>query len=61
VSDQPAFQQAQAQAQAHAQGGGGNGRQGAGQASSTGHGDDLAVATAARRPIQPRGLLDTYA
>ena len=61
VSDQPAFQQAQAQAQAHTQGGGGNGRQGAGQASSTRHGDDLAVATAARRPIQPRGLLDTYA
>jgi len=60
VSDQPAFQQAQAQAQAHAQGGG-NGRQGAGQASSAGHGDDLAMAAAARRPIQPRGLLDTYA
>ena len=60
VSDQPAFQQAQAQAQAHAQGGG-NGRQGAGQGSGTGHGDDLAVAASARRPIQPRGLLDTYA
>jgi len=61
VSDQPAFQQAQAQAQAHGQGGGGHGRPGAGRPSSAGPGDDLALASTARRPIQPRGLLDTYA
>ena len=61
VSDQPAFQQAQAQAQAHGGAAGGHGRQGPHQASSTGGGDDLAVAAAARRTLQPRGLLDTYA
>lgn len=60
VSDQPAYQQAQAQAQAHAQAGG-HGRQGGGRPSGTGHDDDPAVASAARRPLQPRGLLDTYA
>jgi flagellar hook-length control protein FliK len=60
VSDQSAFQQAQSQAQAQAQAGG-HGRQAAGQPSGTSHGDDLAAAAAIRRPIQPRGLLDTYA
>jgi len=60
VSDQPAFQQAQAQAQSQGGGGGGQGRQG-GQPSGNSHGDDLAAASAIRRPIQPRGLLDTYA
>lgn len=60
VSDQPAFQQAQAQAQGQGAGSGGNGRQGNGQPSGASHGDDLAAA-AVRRPVQPRGLLDTYA
>ena len=60
VSDQPAFQQAQAQAQGG--GTGGQGRPGAGRPSSAGHaGEDTALAATARRPIQPRGLLDTYA
>jgi flagellar hook-length control protein FliK len=61
VSDQPAFQQAQAQAQSQGGGAGGHGRQGSGQPSGSGHADDLAAAAAVRRPIQPRGLLDTYA
>ena len=61
VSDQPAFQQAQAQAQSQGGGAGGHGRQGGGQPSGSGHADDLAAAAAVRRPIQPRGLLDTYA
>ena len=60
VSDQPAFQQAQAQAQGG--GTGGQDRPGAGHPSSAGHaGEDTALAATARRPIQPRGLLDTYA
>ena len=61
VSDQPAFAQAQAQAQGQGGGTGGQHRPGTGQPSGTGHGDDLAAAAAVRRPIQPRGLLDTYA
>jgi flagellar hook-length control protein FliK len=61
VSDQPAFQQAQAQAQAQGGGAGGHGRPGNGQQGG-GHGvEDIAAAAAVRRPIQPRGLLDTYA
>jgi|GEM_PF-1070662 len=61
VSDQPTFAQTQAQAQGQGGGTGGQHRQGTGLSSSAGHGDDLAAVTAARRPIQPRGLLDTYA
>jgi flagellar hook-length control protein FliK len=62
VSDQPAFQQAQAQAQAQGGGAGGHGRPRNGHPSGNSHAaDDIAVAAATRRPIQPRGLLDTYA
>ncbi|HYP34094.1 MAG TPA: flagellar hook-length control protein FliK [Burkholderiaceae bacterium] len=59
VSDQPAF--TQAQADAAGTGSGGSGRRGADQPGGAHGGEDLAVATAARRPLQPRGLLDTYA
>ena len=61
MSDQPAFQQAQAQAQSQGGGAGGHGRQGGGQQGGSHGPEDIAVAAAARRPIQPRGLLDTYA
>ena len=61
VSDQPAFQQAQAQAQSQGGGAGGHGRQGAGQSSGGQGAEDIAATAAVRRPIQPRGLLDTYA
>jgi len=62
VSDQPAFQQAQAQAQSQGGGADGHGRRGNGHPSAAGHaGEDIALAATPRRPLQPRGLLDTYA
>jgi flagellar hook-length control protein FliK len=59
VSDQPAFQQAQSQAQGG--GTGGHGRQADNPRTGNHGADDTALAATPRRPLQPRGLLDTYA